>query len=150
MDKTTRLIKWQRITIGVLLLTTAFAFMKASNEDTYRRYAESYQRKIQAGYEREREDFETIDKLVQAQNRNRRTIRDYDALLQRYRAKYGPLPRQGEGARLLEEYRAKLGLMELTPIPSASVVAEVARVEKEVEALETAKAAEIARKPTSR
>ena len=80
MNKTTRLIRLQRVVIAVLLATSSYACLKASNEKTEHQYAQLYKRQVEAGYEREATDQQTIT--------------DLDEQLKKYEARYGKIDAQ--------------------------------------------------------
>jgi hypothetical protein len=83
--RTQKVIRWQRITIRVLLVVTGLAIYKACDHDMCRLSVHLYQRAADAAQRREAQSQKSIDDLT-----NR---------LMTYEATYGPLERQRGTAR---------------------------------------------------
>jgi hypothetical protein len=107
MDRTTRLIKWQRLTIAALLLGLILAGVSAAS---YRRSLHATEVLFLSDM---REDIAVADRVIAELDRRnnvqknvQRTIHDLNERLRRYEAKFGKIdPRRGEG-----EYTASQGL----------------------------------------
>ncbi|MES2460192.1 MAG: hypothetical protein V4671_06395 [Armatimonadota bacterium] len=115
MDKATRLIRWQR---HLLVLLFAALFLCMMNLWQYRQQLKGVTRAYRVQSEMRQQD--------------KRIIRDAMERLDQYEAKYGPLPRQGEGVLI-----GKLGLREHPPIETEAAAA----VKEAVEAVGALKAA---------
>ncbi|MES2461873.1 MAG: hypothetical protein V4671_14915 [Armatimonadota bacterium] len=108
-DKTTKLIRWQRVTIATLLMLVVVIGINHNREHKRAERALGAVTGLVQTNQMEVGQWESLERQRQVERAfDKQVIRDAMERLDRYEARYGPLgPRKGEGVSI-----GKLGLTE--------------------------------------
>ena len=92
MDKTKRLIRWQRITIAVLIAGFSTAMRYAHTQKVEANLVTQFRNNSERAYQMQKTELEQVqDQHKNQVERDQQIIADLDQRLDKYKAKYGDI-----------------------------------------------------------